>query len=214
LLCRGTAAEKRGVFDLLKAILDRARALGLLRDDGVISADSTGLETRHVSYYYRYRRARDPGVAVDMPDWPKMTWVADHATHLIAGVWVGRGPSYDAPTLEPALRQAAEHLRAALLLADSGFDSEQNHRIAREDLGIARTLIALNHRGSDGVPRGRYRREMYHRPGRRLYGQRWQIESTISQHKRRFGSALRARRLDAQNRECLLRVLVHNLAIV
>lgn len=149
-----------------------------------------------------------------MPDYPKMTWVVDNASHLIAGVWVGRGPGYDTRTLEPALRQAAEHLRAAALLADSGFDAESNHRLAREELGIARTLIALNRRGHTGVPRAKYRREMHRRPNRRRYGQRWQSESAISQHKRRFGSALRSRRPEAQRIECLLRVLTHNLAIV
>lgn len=188
--------------------------MGLLRDNGVISVDSTGFETHHASQHYRYRRKRDPGTVVAMPDHPKMTWVVDNRSHLIAGAWVGRGPGYDFQTLEPALRQATGHLRAAVLLADSGFDSEHNHRLAREDLDIARTLIDLNPRGFRGPPNTRYRRRMYRRPGRRLYRQRWQIESTVSQHKRRFGSAFRARRLDAQHRECLLRVLLHNLAIV
>ncbi|MGH9671392.1 MAG: transposase [Terriglobales bacterium] len=185
-----------------------------MRDGGEVSVDSTGLEAHHASQHYRYRRARDPGVNVDMPDWPKMTWVVDNPSHLIAGVWAGRGPSYDFGTLEPALRQAARHLHAAVLLADSGFDSEHNHRVAREELGFARTLIALNRRGGSAAPRGRYRRQVHRRPGRRLYGQRWQIESTVSQHKRRLGSALRARSRAAQTRECLLRVLVHDLAIV
>lgn len=195
-------------------MLARARWLGLLRDGAAASADSTGLETHHASQHYRYRRARDPGVDVQTPDWPKMTWVVDNHSHLIAGAWVGRGPSYDAPTLAPALRQAARLVRMSLLLTDSGFDSEDNHRVAREECAVSRTLIDLNMRGWTGPPRTRYRRQMHRRPGRKLYGQRWQIESTISQHKRRFGSALRTRSRSAQARECLLRVLVHNLAIV
>jgi hypothetical protein len=199
---------------MLRSVLARARALGLLCDGGVISVDSTGFESHHASQHYRYRRARDPHTLVAMPDHPKMTWVVDNDSHLIGGVWVGRGPSYDFGTLEPALRQAMGHLRAAALLADSGFDSEHNHRVAREELGIPRTLIDLNRRGFSTPPKTRYRRQMHRRPGRRLYGQRWQIESAVSQHKRRLGSALRARSRDAQHRECLLRVLVHNLAIV
>jgi len=59
-------------------VLDRARALGLFRDGRDSSVDSTGFETRHASQHYRYRRARDRGVDVDMPDWPKMTWVVDN----------------------------------------------------------------------------------------------------------------------------------------
>jgi transposase len=49
---------------------------------------------------------------------------------------------------------------------------------------------------------------------KRVYGQRWQVESAISRHKRRLGSALRARFWSAQKTECLLRVLTHNLMIL
>ena len=197
----------------MRAIAARARRLGLLRDGGTASADSTGMESRHASRHYQYRRARDPGVEVAMPDWPKVTWVLDNDSYLIGGAWAGRGPSYDAPTLSPALRLAAEHMRPAVLLADSGFDSEKNHRLARE-LGVRRTLIALNRRGHAGEPGTRYRRQMHRHPNRRLYGQRWHIEGSVSQHKRRFGSALRTRRPDAQRRECLFRVLLHNIALL
>jgi hypothetical protein len=200
---------------LLKAVLDCARGLRLLLPNAEVSVDSTGLETHHASQHYRYRRARDPGVEVAMPDWPKMTWAVDNRSHLIVGTWVGRGPSYDFRTFEPAVRQAAEHLRIAVLTADSGFDAEYNHRIAREDLGVGRTLIALNPRSTGApLPGTRYRRQMKRRPCPRKYRQRWHIESTVSQHKRRFGSALRSRSNAAQSRECLLRILVHDLAIV
>ncbi|MFZ6765167.1 transposase [Pseudoroseomonas sp. WGS1072] len=49
---------------------------------------------------------------------------------------------------------------------------------------------------------------------RLLYHQRWHIESGLSQHKRRLGSALRARGHQAQRRELILRVLTHNLMIL
>ena len=56
-----------------------------------------------------------------------------------------------------------------------------------------------------------YRRAMRRRFRRKLYGQRWHAESGFSQHKRRLGSALTARREDAQVRELALRVATHNL---
>ena len=150
-----------------------------------------------------------------MPDWPKVTWATDHRSYLIVGAHPCRGPSYDAPTWAPTLRQAARHVRAKGVLADSGFDSEANHRLARDDLGIPRTVIALNHRGHPkAVAKGRYRRQMQCRFPLRCYGQRWHVESAVSQHKRRFGSALRSRSAAAQARECILRVLLHNVAIL
>lgn len=46
------------------------------------------------------------------------------------------------------------------------------------------------------------------------YGQRWQVETVFSMIKRNFGSALRARKYWSQNREMLLLVLTHNIAII
>jgi transposase len=47
-----------------------------------------------------------------------------------------------------------------------------------------------------------------------IYGQRWQVETVFSMIKRNFGSALRARNIESQNREMLLLALTHNIAII
>jgi hypothetical protein len=101
------------------------------------------------------------------------------------------------------------------LLADAGYDSERNHVLCREELGIRSTVIAINPRPSRRRwPKTRYRRQMRRRFHCRVYGQRWQAESAISRNKRILGSSLRARRQDTQLEECLLRVLTHNLLIL
>ena len=125
------------------------------------------------------------------------------------------GPSQDSPQFAPAVRQAARLLTPARLLGDAGYDAEHNHALCREALGIRRTVIALNKRGTGRRwPRTRYRRQMKRRWCRRLYGQRWQAESAFSRLKRRLGAALTARRPLARRREVLLRVLTHNAAIL
>ncbi len=48
----------------------------------------------------------------------------------------------------------------------------------------------------------------------RKYRQRWQVESAFSRHKRRLGAALRARTDLAQEQECWLRVLTHNIMLL
>jgi hypothetical protein len=157
-----------------------------------------------------------------MRKWPKLTLVAHTASHLIASSVLSTGPSQDAPLLGPALVRAAWHLDVDRLLADGGYDSEANHRLAREGLGIRSTVINLNRRGK-GVgrrpsprkwARTRYRRQMYRRFHRRKYRQRWQAESVISRLKRRLGSALRGRSDEARARESDLRVFTHNLMIL
>jgi transposase len=49
---------------------------------------------------------------------------------------------------------------------------------------------------------------------RRVYGQRWQAASVFSRTKRLLGAALRARSEESRERECLLRVLTHNLMLL
>jgi hypothetical protein len=149
-----------------------------------------------------------------MREWPKLTLVCHTASHLIAAANLSVGPSQDAPLLGPALAKAAWHLDLDRLLADGGYDSEPNHRLAREGLGIRSTVINLNRRGRRALPRGRYRRQMARRFHRRKYRQRWQVESVISRLKRRLGSSLRGRGHDARRRECQMRVLTHNLMLL
>jgi transposase len=111
--------------------------------------------------------------------------------------------------------QAAKRARWDRLLADAAYDGEENHRLCREDLGIRSTVIPVNRRGKGRKwPRTKYRRQMRRRFPRVKYRQRWQAESAFSRHKRRLGAALRSRSFAAQEHECYLRVLTHNLMIL
>lgn len=47
-----------------------------------------------------------------------------------------------------------------------------------------------------------------------LLNQRWQSESAYSRNKRLLGSSLRGRTNSSRERECLLRILTHNLMIL
>jgi transposase len=114
----------------------------------------------------------------------------------------------------PALLKASWNLDIDRLLADSGYDAEPNHRMAREGLGIRSTVIAVNRRGSRKWPRQPYRRQMVRRFHRRKYGNRWHAESVFSRFKRRLGSALRGRTDESRNRESHYKVLTHNLMIL
>jgi len=101
------------------------------------------------------------------------------------------------------------------VLGDAAFDSEANHRLAREELGIRSTVIPLNRRNRGRKwPKTKYRRQMKQRFAKRKYGQRWQVESAISRHKRRLGSALSGRSDAARERESRLRVLTHDIMLL
>ena len=108
------------------------------------------------------------------------------------------------------------------LLGDAAYDSEENHATPRQELGIRSTVIPLNWRGSRKWPKTKYRRQMVRRfrrkprgsRSKRVYGQRWQVESGFSRSKRRLGSALRATKWVNQKNEILLRVITHNLMLL
>jgi transposase len=140
---------------------------------------------------------------------------AESTTYLWAGATLSYGPSGDASEFAPCARQARRHLIIDRLLADAAYDGEHHHRLARDVLGIRSTLIPLNRRNTGNRwPKTPYRREMRRCFDRQAYGHRWHVESSISQHKRRLGPALRSRSNKSRKAEVLLRVLTHNLMIL
>jgi hypothetical protein len=191
-----------------------AKAIGLLPESSRAAVDATGLETRHISRYYRWRH----GSREVWHQWPKLTVACDLATHFWLGADVSLGPSQDSPQFTPTIRQAAANQAIHEVLGDKGYDAEHNHRLCREELAIPSTLIpvrkksALSH--DKTWPRAPYRREMKRRIRSSDFGQRWQAESAFSRNKRLLGSALRARTWLMQQWECQLRVLTHNLMLL
>ena len=175
------------------------------------AVDSTGMESRHASRYYVHRVGYKRFLRYS---WPKITAVCEVNTHLFAGWIVTRGPSNDSPQFIPVMKQAAEGIPFTAALADAAYDGEHNHRFCREDQQIEQTRIPLNRRRGRKWPKEPYRRQMKTQFDKELYKQRSQIESVFSRHKRLMGSALRGRTETSQKRECLYRVLTHNLMIL
>ncbi|WP_367617108.1 transposase [Teichococcus vastitatis] len=175
--------------------------------------DATGLETRPVSEHSGRRRGNGSGHRQRARS--KLTAVLHIHSHWIIGAVNGLGPSQDSPGFAPALRQATALVTLSTVLADAGHDAEHNHRLCCDELGIERSIIALNPRNTGRRwPKTPDRRTLHKHFPQALYHQRWHIESGFSQHKRRLGSALRARGHQAQQRELILRVLTHNLMIL
>jgi hypothetical protein len=130
---------------------------------------------------------------------------------------------------EPVLR-AHSHLRRPALprlasvrprrcaVADAGYDSEANLRLARLDLNVDAIVPPKAGRPTDKPAAEPLRREMQERfasgVDKPVYGQRWQAETVTSTIKRNLGSALRARTAVRRPHELLLRVLTHNIMLL
>lgn len=211
LLCRKKNAKKNAFDILLTVIFRRARQCKLIGKRAQIAVDATGLESHHVSRYYVWRRGYK---RFGRRQWPKLTVACHTRTHLLPGAFVSWGPSQDSPQFAPTLRQAATKARWDQVLGDAAYDAEHNHVLCRDILDIRSTVIPARRRNSFKWPKTKYRRQMKKCFFRKIYGQRWQVESAFSRHKRLLGAFLRSRNEASQFNECLFRVLTHNLMIL
>jgi hypothetical protein len=199
-----------------------------------IALDSSLFESRHVSRHFEKRqkqtaedRRKSPKQRSKMANrrrakvirgLPKLSLAVATASHLILAARATTGGGADPAHFAPLLGQARRRATIKIVVTDAGYDSEANHALARDQLGI-RSIIPPNAgRPSPKPPTGRHRRNMHYRFKRQAdkahYGQRWQAETVNSMIKRNLGSALRARTAPRRRNELLLRVVTHNLMIL
>jgi hypothetical protein len=153
---------------------------------------------------------------------PKLSLACDSATHLILAATASTGGGGDQPFFDDLLFHAWRRGGAAVrcVVADAGYDSEDNHRVARLDMGVRSVIPPRSGRptAKPPPPDQPLRRHMHHRFKRRadraVYGQRWQSETVNSMIKRNLGSAMRARTAVRRRNELLLRVLTHNIMLL
>ena len=180
------------------------------------AVDSTGMATHHASSYYT-RRRRDTGA--DGPrtryrHFPKLGLLCDGATHQVLACVSKRGPAPDVVEFAPLLRQVHARRRMEWVVADAGYDSEPNHRVARDELGIRTAIPPTRGRPTlDGKPpAGRYRRLMASRMDRDRYGQRWQVELDLRALKTHMRmEMLRTKSPELARKEIAMHFLAYNL---
>ena len=178
--------------------------------------DSTGLEAGYASHYF-VRRRHVKGLSdyqsMLYKEYPKLTVVCDCSTHLILAVKTTRGPCPDMPTLIPTLQTLPGGITLETLLADAGYDCENNHVYGRHTWRTVTIIPPKAGRPTENPPPTKYRRRMKQRFNQNVYRQRSQVETVFSMMKRRWGSAVRAHGELAQSRDMWLMAITHNLAI-
>jgi hypothetical protein len=220
------------MLDLLAELFAKARLLTLRYKP--LSIDSTCFEQRHRSVHYDRRcrhmiseAAKRPGSwgksvnasrRRQLRSMPKLAIAIDSGSHLILSAKVHIGSGSDAPDFDDLLYHAWRRAKVAVVVADAGYDSESNHRIARQDMGVRSIIPTGIGRPTTKPPTGRWRRHMANRFKRKAdkkhYGQRSQSETVNSMMKRNQGSALRSRTPERRKKEMMLRVLVHNITLL
>jgi hypothetical protein len=210
---------KKSFRRLITATVQRARKKKLLRGRVRLAAmDTSGFEARHTSRYYAWRRKKTGKhgrkCAVSYRRFPKLGVVCETTSHFCLAARASQGPRPDFGDFRPLIVEAQARAGVKTVAADAGFDSEANHELARDELGIQSLIPAEHGRPSAREPVGRYRRQMKRHLHESRYGQRWQVETVYSMIKRLSGEVVNARTYWRRCRLLLLKVLTHNITIL
>jgi hypothetical protein len=194
------------------------RFLGRRRRLKRAALDSTGLDCGHASRYYIRRRngAKKQWQTVTYSRYAKLEAAFDCHSHLMLAALAGRGPRVDVDRFVPLLDATLANVGVEDALADAGYDSEANHRHAREVRRIRSFIPAAIGRPTAKPPAGYYRRRMKQRLNKDYgaYGQRWQAETGFSMFKRRLGATVNGRSYWSQCRELLLMAITYNIMLL
>jgi hypothetical protein len=194
------------------------RFLGRRRRVRRAAFDSTGLDCGHRSTYYVRRRGKGQSrwQTVLYSRYAKLEASFECSSHLMLAALVGRGPRPDTDRFVPLLDATRQAVGLDSALADAGYDSEPNHRYAREACGVKSFIPATIGRPSAKPPAGKYRRRMRQRLNKRYgqYGQRWQGETGWSMLKRRLARSVAGHTYWSQCRDLLLIAITYNLMLL
>lgn len=175
-----------------------------------VAVDSTYYAATQASPYYLSRAGRTMRTPF------KGGYAVGTQSLLVLAVRTGLGTGQDMNDLALLRRSAKRYgkrppgrpngRRQQVVLADSGYDGRQV---------IEQDLIPPNRR--NGI-KSAVRKAQADRVSQArldgLYGQRWKAETVNSVIKRKFGSAVRARKLLVQRREAFVRALIYNLHLL
>jgi hypothetical protein len=166
--------------------------------------DATGFKITQASEYYTSR-------AKLRKKYAKLSIGADVLKQIICKVKIRRAPTkHDNIDFKPIVKKISELGRLSVVVADKGYDSEENHVFVREDLN-GFSIIPPRY---ENVPiwktHGRYRKEMKHGYNKILYNQRNKDETIVSVIKRLFGEHITSRLVRMQNRELIFRCIAYN----
>lgn len=168
-------------------------------------ADSTGMELDHASSHYCKRINRDKPVK----GFINLNVITDlyNKTILVGKIRQKRRSDM---TDFPLMWNKVKHLDFDYLVADKGYDSNQNHGLiygAGKDSLISLKYAHLPIHKTGGRWRKKAKREFEYG----IYTQREIVESIFSSLKRKYGSKLRARRFKTQKVELLFKILAYNI---
>ena len=181
--------------------------LGLLGN--IIIIDSTGFSVNYHSFYYD-KRLNDFGKKVKRK-YVKTTIVVDDKSQIVVAYDVHFGEIHDSKEFKKTLENMDKELvsKFKLIIGDKGYDSEENHVIAKRY-----DLHAIIPARNKDVPIYRTKGENRKRMKRHLqeeYRRRPIVETVHSVLKRKSGSYVRSRIPELAEKEIALKIIAYNI---
>lgn len=169
-----------------------------------VGVDSSGFKATHASQYYTER-------ANLRRKYIKLSLGADLLKQIICTIKIRRAPTrHDNVDFRPLITKIAKILPLSVVVADRGYDSEDNHLLVREDLHAFSVIPARYEHVPIWKTHGKYRKQMKTGYSKLLYNQRNKDETIISVIKRLFGEHITSRLVRTQNRELSFRCIAYN----
>ena len=211
---------------LPEGMLDRAigeTARLLCGSDVVAAVDSTGFSESNASRHFvkrlKYFGTEDRVVR----DYAKATFAADVKSLAIISCDVVDSHTHDVKRFAPVLESAGRTgVSISKVVADKGYDSEQAHKDARGILGAGiETVIParekepkLARQACRTVPKGWFRRLMFHDLDKATYALRCLVETVNSMVKRKMGDIVYGKTLASVAREIRFACIAHNVRLL
>ena len=159
----------------------------------------------HASEYYTER------AKLRRRKYTKLSIGADLLQQIICNIKIRRAPTrHDNIDFKPLVKRIANIIPLSVVTADKAYDSEDNHRLVREELYAFSVIPARYEHVPVWRAHGKYRKQM----------QRWLFtivvqsekpaETIISVIKRLFGEHITSRLVRTQNRELSFRCIAYN----
>ena len=171
-----------------------------------VGIDASGYKQNHASQHYEHRVKRP----YRRKRYMKHFLSVETTKQAIVTSESWRSYVHDTKRFKPILKKTIERTRVGDVSADKGFDSESNHKYAREEAG-AKSIIPLRYRVSLDKTKGFYRKKLRRYFPKKRYHRRSIVETINSVEKRKFGDTLRSRLLKMQRREMKVTDIVYNI---
>jgi hypothetical protein len=198
---------KRIPLYVLDLILRRTYEMFFPTKAANIGIDSTGEKTNHSSDHY-VKRIKRKG---KRRDYLKHSLSVDTDQQAIIAAKDRRSDAHDNIDFKPLVRKSRRVVRLKHVTADKGYDSEENHRFVREDIG-AKSVIPLKWEGTPvSRTKGKYRKKLRKYFPNKRYHRRSMNETVNFVEKTKFGDEITSKDWWMKKKEQRLKDISYNI---